>query len=174
MNVQKYKTHIHHWISFGILGSFLFSLTGSFLPYQGAAQTLFFKIDGLFAICAFACLATKATSEGFDLVAAGFTVLAIAEGLFLTSLDQPDNLNDEVIFTGAFFMIPSFISITYYGKFPKWLHIAGILSTVPFIGFIIVHYSNNFTPGPILKYVVYLVYQIITLCWARQIWKQRK
>jgi hypothetical protein len=134
---------------------------------------LLFKLDGLFAVCAFACLAAKAGSEGFDLASAGFTMLAISEGLFLATMDQPGHSANEGNITAVFFMIPSFLLISYYGKFPRWLHIAGILSTLPFIILVIIYYCSRFVPGPVLKYIVYLSYQFITLCWAWQIWKQR-
>jgi hypothetical protein len=173
MSNIKDKKHLSYWISFGLLLSFVFSFTGSFLGYQSSAQILLFKIDGLFAVCAFACLASKTTSEGYDLAAAGFTILAISEGLFLGTMDQKGHSGDEANITAVLFMIPSFLLISYYGKFPKWLHIAGILSTIPFLTLVIIYFISNLTPGPVMKYVVYLSYQLVTLCWAWQIWKQR-
>jgi hypothetical protein len=174
MSNQKYKTHLCYWISFGLLFSFLTSLSGSFLPYQSFFQNLLFKLDGLFAVCAFACLASKATSENYDLAGAGFTMLAISEGLFLASMDQEGHSGDEATITAVFFMIPSFILISYYQKFPKWLHIAGILSTIPFLVLVIIYYATHSAPAPVMRYIVYLLYQFITLCWAWQIWKDRK
>ena len=171
---QKHKTHLRYWISLGLLSSFLVSFTGSFFPYESSIQILLFKLDGLFAVCAFACLAAKATSENYDLAGAGFTILAISEGLFLTGMDQPGHLGDEANVTAVFFMIPSFLLISYYEKFPKWLHIAGILSTVPFLVLLIIYYSTNAAPTPVMRYIVYLSYQFITLCWAWQVWKEKK
>jgi hypothetical protein len=174
MESLKNKTHLIYWISFGLLLSFLLSLTGSFLPFQSLAQTIFYKIDGLFATCAFACLVSKAASEKYDLAAAGFTVLAISQGLFLAHIDEPGHWKDESATTAVFFLIPSFILITYYSKFPKWLHIAGIFSTVPFLTLIVMNYTENYKPGPVIRNMVYLTYQFITLCWAWYTWKDRK
>jgi hypothetical protein len=170
----KNKTHIKYWICFGLLLSFLLSLAGSFFPHQSFTQTLLYKIDGLFATCAFACLVSKAASEGYDLAAAGFTILAISQGLFLAHIDEPGHWKDESATTAVFFMIPSFIMITYYAKFPKWLHVAGIISTVPFLTLIVMNNIENYKPGPVIKNTVYLTYQFITLCWAWYTWNDRK
>ena len=172
MSVNQ-KNHLAYWISFGLLLSFIVSLIGSFFPYEGKVQTILFKLDGLFAVTAFACFAAKASSEKADLPAAGFTILAISEGLFLSTIEESANPGDEILITAVLFMIPSFLLISYYKLFPRWLHIAGILSTVPFVTLVIIYYSNGFLPGPILKYTVYLTYQLILLCWAWHVWKDR-
>src|SRR5262245_32227636 len=114
---QKHKTHLRYWISFGLLSSFVASFTGSFFPYQSLLQTILFKLDGLFSLCAFAGLAAKATSEDYDLAGACFTILAISEGLFLASMDQPGQSGNEATITAVFFLIPSFLLISYYAKF---------------------------------------------------------
>ncbi len=152
--------------------SFVVSVAGTFFPYQSVIQTILFKIDALFAIAAFACLGSKATSENSDIAAAGFNVLAIAQGLFLAEIDSPGHWNYETATTAALFMIPSFLMISYYRNFPQWLRTAGIIMTVPFIILIILRYLLKFEKTFEIESIVYLSYQIITLCWAWQVWKE--
>lgn len=171
-NSRYKKKSITIWIVAGLVASFVFSVTGTFFPAQGETQTIFFKVDALFAISAFACLGSKATSEHFDIAAAGFTVLAIAQGLFLAEIDQPNHWNYESSTAGALFMIPSFLMISYYKIFPKWLRTSGLIITLPFILLVLLrhmwHPENTF----IVESIVYISYQLITLCWAWQIWKK--
>ncbi|MEP7146538.1 MAG: hypothetical protein ABI792_05975 [bacterium] len=154
--------------------SFVVSLAGTFFPYQSNIQTILFKIDALFAIAAFACLGSKATSENSDIAAAGFNVLAIAQGLFLAEIDIPGHWNYESSTTGALFMIPSFLMISYYSRFPRWLSMLGIGMTIPFITLIILRYIFDIEETSIVESIVYLSYQLITMCWAWQIWKENQ
>ncbi|MDQ3194151.1 MAG: hypothetical protein M3P82_04035 [Bacteroidota bacterium] len=168
------KKSLNNWIVSGLIMSFLISLAGSFFPYQSNIQTMLFKIDALFAIAAFACLGSKATSENSDIAAAGFNVIAIAQGLFLAEVDNPGHWNYETATTAALFMIPSFLMISYYTKFPTWLRTAGIVMTVPFIILVILRNFVDLEKMSLVESIVYLSYQLITLCWAWQIWKENK
>ncbi|MCY7363701.1 MAG: hypothetical protein LH629_16780 [Ignavibacteria bacterium] len=170
---MKSNTHIPYFITFGLVLSFIFSLTGSFFPSESNIQTILFKIDALFAITAFTCLAAKSSSEKFDLPAAGFTVLAIAQGLFLAEISQADNWDYSSQSTGVLFMIPSVIMISYYEIFPKWLRIGGIISVIPFVILFIVRLNSGIENTTIFEIIIFLFYQTVTLCWAWQIWKQR-
>ncbi len=168
------RISLNNWIVFGLTMSFIFSLTGTFFPYQSNVQTIFYKIDALFAISAFACLGSKATSEKYDIAAAGFNVLAIAQGLFLAEIDNPGHWNYETATTAALFMVPSFLMISYYIKFPKWLRIGGIIITIPFMILILLRYVFEPENTSVIESIVYLSYQLITLCWAWQIWKENR
>ncbi len=168
------KKPITVWIAGGIAFSFLISVIGTFFPSQSSIQTILFKVDALFAIAAFACLGSKATSEKFDIPAAGFNVLAIAQGLFLAEVDQPHHWNYESATAAALFMIPSLLMISYYKIFPKWLRVGGIIITIPFIVLILLRYVWHMENTFIIESAVYLSYQTVTLCWAGQIWNEDK
>lgn len=167
------KTHLPYLISGGLVISFILSLAGSFFPAQSSAQTWLFKIDALFAISAFACLGAKASSEKFDIPSAGFSILAIAQGLFLTEIDHAGQWNYESANIAVLFMIPAVIMISYYFVFPKWLRIGGVLSILPFVILIIVRLTTNITNTSVYENIIFLIYQAVTLCWAWQIWKGR-
>ena len=171
--MKNIRSHLVYWISGGLLVSFLISLIGSFFPAQSFTQTILFKIDALFAISAFACLGSKATSEQFDIPAAGFNVLAIAQGLFLAEIDHAGHWNYESANTAVLFMIPALLMISYYTVFPKWLRIGGVISLVPFMLLVILRLFTDIQNTSVLENIIYLVYQAVTLCWAWQIWIKR-
>jgi len=165
------NSHLPYFIFGGLVISFILSLIGSLFPPQGFTQTMFFKIDALFAISAFACLASKTTSEGFDIPSAGFSILAIAQGLFLAEIDVANKWNFASESLGVLFMIPAVILISYYTVFPKWLRIAGIVSIIPFIVILLIHEFSGERDTAVFENIVFLIYQMVTLCWAWQIWK---
>ncbi len=101
-------------------------------------------------------------------------MLAIAQGFFLAEVDSPGNWSYGAATTAALFMIPSFLLTSYYTKFPEWLRIAGIGMTLPFMVLIILRYFFDLEKIPAIESIVYISYQIITLCWAWQVWKENK
>ncbi len=174
MQNKNRSNHLVYWISGGLAVSFLMSLLGAFFPPESDMQTLIFKIDDLFAISAFACLGSKATSENYDVGAAGFTVLAIAQGLFLSEIDNPGNWNFESSNTAILFMIPSMFLIAYYYVFPKWLRIAGIIAVIPFLILLIIRSQRGFENTLGDELIMFIIYHSLILCWAWEIWKKRK
>jgi len=171
---NNFKTHLPFFITSGLVLSFTFSLIGSFFLHESQIQTILFKIDGMFAITAFACMASKLTSDGYDIPSAGFNVLAIAQGLFLAEIDQANNWNYSTQSTGVLFMIPALIMIAYYDNFPKWVRYGGIISVIPFVVLFIAR--NYFGDRNTIDYevVIFLIYQTVTLCWAWQVWKNKE
>lgn len=159
------------WIVISLLCSFACSIIGSFFPAQSQTQTTFFTFDALFAISAFACLGSKATSDNSDVAAAGFNVLAISQGLFLAEIVKPLHWDYESAVTAILFMIPALTMISTYKIFPKWLRIAGAFTPAPFIIFLLIRRIMNLEHTFVIENIIYIVYQAVTLCWAWQIWK---
>ena len=172
--MKSQDLYLPYFISIGLTVSFILSLTGSFFPPQSTEQTIFFRIDALFAITAYTCLSSKAGSEKFDIPCAGFTVLAIAQGFFISEIDNAHNWNFGSANTGVLFMIPAVIMIAFYTLFPKWLRIGGIISIVPFLILLGLRTFTGTENTTVLENIIFLFHQIITLCWAWQIWKNRK
>ncbi len=169
--MENKNHHLSYFISGGLVLSFILSLIGSCYPAQSVAQTAFFKADALFAISAFACLAAKASGERFDVPAAGFSILAIAQGLFLTEINEVNKWDIATSSLGVLFMIPAFILISYYTLFPIWLRIAGIISLIPFIILLIIRMYTKEENPTALENIIFLIFQIVTLCWAMEIRK---
>ncbi|MBK8980959.1 MAG: hypothetical protein IPM38_01260 [Ignavibacteria bacterium] len=169
--MENKNHHLSYFISGGLTLSFILSVIGSLYPVQSFTQTAFFKADALFAISAFACLAAKASGERFDVPAAGFSILAIAQGLFLTEINEVNKWDIATSSLGVLFMIPAFILISYYTLFPKWLRIAGIISIIPFLILLIIRMYTMKENSVVLENIVFLIYQMVTLCWAWEIWK---
>lgn len=165
------NSHLSYFISGGLVLSFILSLVGSLYPEQSLIQTTLFKIDALFAISAFSCLAAKSSGERFDVAAAGFSILAIAQGLFLSEIDQVNKWNYASESLGVLFMIPAFFMISYYTIFPKWLRISGVISIIPFIALLIIRSTVGEENTALMENIVFLLFQLVTLCWAWEIWK---
>lgn len=163
---MRSRQHLPYFIVTGLALSFVFSLTGSFFPLQSPVQNFFFKIDALFAVTAFSCLASKATSEGHDIPAAGFTVLAIAQGLFLAEIGRDYDWDYSTGTVAVLFMIPSLIMISYYTEFPKWVRVLGVVSVIPFVVLMLVRDFYGKANTDIYEIVIFLLYQLVTLCWA--------
>ena len=159
--MKNQDLYLPYFISIGLTVSFILSLTGSFFPPQSTEQTIFFRIDALFAITAYTCLSSKAGSEKFDIPCAGFTVLAIAQGFFISEIDNADNWNFGSANTGVLFI-------------QKWLRKGGIISIVPFLILLGLRTFTGTENTTVLENIIFLFHQIITLCWAWQIWKNRK
>lgn len=174
MSNQKNLIHLSYWITFGLVLSFIFSVAGNCYPHQSVTQTMLFKIDALFGLAAFACLGAKATTEGYDLAAAGFNMLAISQGLFLLQIDQPGKWNYEAGITGSMFLLPALVMISYYASFPTWLRIAGVVAALPFLSFAVLWFGAEYIPTPIFGNCAYLFYQLVTVAWAVYVWKNRK
>ncbi|MEO6695811.1 MAG: hypothetical protein ABIY50_08440 [Ignavibacteria bacterium] len=171
--MENKNFHLNYFIAGGLTISFIVSVIGTMFESQSAIQTIFFKIDALFAISAYACLASKTTSENYDIPAAGFSILAIAQGLFLTELEEANKWNYTSESLGVLFMIPAMILISYYSVFPKWLRVGGILSIIPFIILLIIRALMKNIHTDLIENIVFLIYQLVTLCWAWAIWKLR-
>ncbi|MEO8447254.1 MAG: hypothetical protein ABI528_07140 [bacterium] len=170
---NNFKAHLPYFITSGLVLSFIFSLIGSFFLHESLIQTTLFKIDGMFAITAFACMASKLTSDGYDIPSAGFNVLAIAQGLFLAEIDQANSWNYSTQSTGVLFMIPALIMIAYYDRFPKWVRYGGIFSVIPFVVLFIVRTYVGTQNTIDFEIIIFLIYQAVTLCWAWQVWKNK-
>ena len=105
-------------LAFALAGALV--LFGSLFPsaFSGIAYEL---ADAVF-VTGCGLVAMKLAREGWDLPAAGYTVLVIAWGVFSLAKNfrQLDVGND--VFASAFcFLLPSLGLIVFYHPFPRWL-----------------------------------------------------
>ncbi|MFI5134260.1 MAG: hypothetical protein ACHQD9_00275 [Chitinophagales bacterium] len=121
------------------------------------------------------------TEEKKTMPAAGFTMMAIAQGVIFTTYFEPNNLEGntqsyELFDGGLLLFFPAMILISFYHQFPIWVKTLGIISCVPFlIDYIIFEQTKHYTP---VLDTVYMVAQIMlettAVIWSIFIWKNYK
>lgn len=97
------------------------------------AEEIGFKMVDMLFICGSILLAIKLAREGWDMAAAGFTILGIGWGVIFAAKDfQHLNMDLEVRTSAAYFFIPCMIFIALYRPFPWWIKLLTIWCLVPF------------------------------------------
>jgi len=111
--------------------SFLIGIFFNFFPEAIAEKLL--KTNVAFFITGIILLAVKVAREGWDMAAAGYTLLAIGWGVFFASLDFSDQKVGAHIFASAFyFILPSTILISMYKPFHWWIKALLLWCNFPF------------------------------------------
>lgn len=113
------------------LMSFLVGIFFDFFSEPVSEKLL--KINVAFFVTGIILLAMKMAREGWDMAAAGYTMLAIGWGAFFASLDFSDQKVGAHIFASAFyFILPSTILISMYKPFPWWIKLLLLWCNIPF------------------------------------------
>ena len=114
------------------LVAFISPIIASALLSKELGDMVFKMVDMLF-ICGTILLAIKLAREGWDMAAAGFTILGIGWGVLFASLDfQQLKIDGEVRTSAAYFFIPCMILIAYYRPFPWWIKGLTLWCFIPF------------------------------------------
>jgi hypothetical protein len=113
-------------------------------------------------------LAMKLAREGWDIPAAGFTLLSIAWGVFFLAKDFREQEVGEDIFSSAFyFLLPSMILVTFYKPFPLLIKIISIIIIIPsFIALIAVQTGISEESYGIWRKINYQAIHIASLFWG--------
>ncbi len=91
------------------------------------------KIIDMLFITGTILLAIKMARDGWDLAAAGYTVLGIGWGVIFAAIDfHHFDLDQDVRTSAAYFFIPSMMLIATYRPFPRWLKWLTLWCIVPF------------------------------------------
>jgi hypothetical protein len=92
-----------------------------------------FKMVDMLFICGTILLAIKLAREGWDMAAAGFTILGIGWGIIFAAKDfELLKMDHEVRTSAAYFFLPCMIFIAFYRPFPWWLKLLTLWCFVPF------------------------------------------
>lgn len=104
------------------------------LSYNHTMEEVGFKMVDMLFICGTILLAIKLAREGWDMAAAGFTLLGIGWGVIIAAKDfELLRMDHEVRTSAAYFFLPSMILIAFYRPFPRWLKILTVWCFVPFV-----------------------------------------
>lgn len=153
---RKHKRHLAAMIAFGFISPFIFLTIGFlFFPPDMSGEMPVYS-DGMIymneiAVAAFifgcALMGIKLADDRKVMPAAGFTMMAIAQGVAYTTMFEAFGMDHKefadvmemrtkasnIQIGGAILFIPGLFLITTYSEFQKWLNWAGIIIAVPFI-----------------------------------------
>jgi len=110
----------------------------------------------------------KLAREGWDMAAAGYTLLSIAWGVFFLAKDfQEQTVGIDILASSFHFLLPSMILITFYVPFPLSLKVIGLLTIVPpIIGLIFIKIDAAKADYLLWRKISYQAVHITSLCWG--------
>ncbi|NJK93705.1 MAG: hypothetical protein HC905_01175 [Bacteroidales bacterium] len=113
-------------------------------------------------------LAMKFARDGWDIPAAGFTLLSIAWGVFFLAKDFHEQEVGEDIFSSAFyFLLPSMVLVTFYKPFPLLIKIISLVIITPsFIALIAVKSGISEESYSIWRKINYQSIHVASLFWG--------
>ena len=152
----------------GLAAGAVLGLAGAFAP--APARGLLWALDGTALVIACALLALYRFRLGHDLVAAGFIVFAIGEGVMLScvALDPGDPVPISSFAAGAGLWAAGLALISAPRVMPLIVRILGLISAVLFA----IHAVTVFSGHPLsalstpLPFFAYPFLVITLLCWA--------
>ncbi len=145
LDEQKKTKHVAWTIAIGFIGSFVAFAISFLFPPDFTKSPAVFQEAALIAqeismaLYIFGCtvLGLKLAEEKKTLPAAGFTMMAIAQGvyfiLYFMNLENPEKLVEAYnTFCGMMYLLlPAMILISFYSHFPRWVNVLGIIACIP-------------------------------------------
>jgi len=122
-------------------------------------------------------VAMKLAREGWDMAAAGYTLLSIAWGVFFLAKDfQEQTVGVDILASSFYFLLPSMILISFYSPFPLYIKAIGLVTIVPsLIGLIFIKTGGSKTDYILWRKISYQIVHITSLFWAFFfLWQYRK
>ena len=164
---EKSSIHLAYWSLGSVFIGLINAVTWPFFADIALVQGVLGQIGMASAMVGFTCMAILAHNDGWYVPSAGFIVMAIAQGVFFSSMSiKTIQTNYEVGVSGILFMLPAIIMVSYYSHFPLWLRLAGLLSLLPFIYVLVSFYNGTYKTNMMLETFGYAFFQFITTAWA--------
>ncbi len=149
--------------------------TGDLFDKEGR-EVIYKFVDAIF-ITGTILVAMKLAREGWDMAAAGYTLLSIAWGVFFLAKDfQEQSVGVDILASSFYFLLPSMILIFFYTPFPLFLKVIGLLTIVPsLIGLIFIKTDAAKADYLLWRKISYQAVHITSLCWGFFfLWQYRK
>lgn len=149
--------------------------TGDLFDKEGR-EVIYKFVDAIF-ITGTILVAMKLAREGWDMAAAGYTLLSIAWGVFFLAKDfQEQTVGVDILASSFYFLLPSMILIFFYTPFPLFLKVIGLLTIVPsLIGLIFIKTDVAKSDYLLWRKISYQAVHITSLCWGFFfLWQYRK
>lgn len=130
-------------------------------------EVIYKFVDAIF-ITGTILVAMKLAREGWDMAAAGYTLLSIAWGVFFLAKDfQEQTVGVDILASSFYFLLPSMILITFYAPFPLFIKVIGLLTIVPsLIGLIFIKTDEVKADYLLWRKISYQAVHITSLCWG--------
>ena len=116
----------------GLVIGGIFGIAGSFVP-SASLRGLFWGIDGLGLVVASSLLTIYYFKKGFDLVATGFLIFAIGEGLILSGSGIEPETSISSFGAGVSLWSAALLIISFQKMFPAVVRVLGIIAGVLFM-----------------------------------------
>ena len=140
-------------------------------------REIIFKFVHAIFITGTILVAMKLAREGWDMAAAGYTLLSIAWGVFFLAKDfQQLKVGIDIMASSFYFLLPSMILISFYAPFHLYIKIIGLLTILPsLIGLILLKTHAAIADYLLWRKISYLAVHITSLCWGFFfLWQYRK
>lgn len=135
------------------------------------------KINDMLFVSGTILLAVKLAREGWDMAAAGYTILGIGWGVLFAAIDfQSLHLDTEVRTSAAYFFLPSMVLICYYKPFPWWLKFLTIACIIPFFIALILQQTSERYEKLVHTWVLigFNVFHLTSFLWGIFFFRQNK
>ena len=145
--------------------------------FDEESREIIFKFVHAIFITGTILVAMKLAREGWDMAAAGYTLLSIAWGVFFLAKDfQQLTVGIDIMASSFYFLLPSMILISFYAPFPLYIKIIGLLTILPsLIGLILLKTHAVKADYLLWRKISYQAVHITSLCWGFFfLWQYRK
>ena len=141
-------------------------LLGGFFP--PAVSAVAYKLADAVFITGCVLVAMKLARKGWDLPAAGYTVLSIAWGVFFLAKDfRRLEVGNDIFASAFYFLLPSLVLIVFYQPFPRWLKGLTLLGFVPSLTELIILKSGTGQAyEDIVRTAGYWFIHLMSLAWG--------
>ena len=139
-------------------------------------EVLYKFVDAIF-ITGTILVAIKLAREGWDMAAAGYTLLSIAWGVFFLAKDfQEQTVRVDILASSFYFLLPSMILITFYTPFNLTIKAIGLLTILPsLIGLVYIKTDAAKADYLLWRKISYQAVHITSLFWGFFfVWQYRK
>ncbi len=147
-------------------------LLGGFFP--PAVSAVAYKFADAVFITGCVLVAMKLARKGWDLPAAGYTVLSIAWGVFFLAKDfRRLEVGNDIFASAFYFLLPSLVLIIFYQPFPRWLKALTLLGFVPsLIELLILKSGTGRAYEDLVRTTGYQLIHLVSLAWGTFFYRQ--
>jgi len=117
--------------AFGLVIGAVFGMAGTIVA-QPNVQAILWAIDSAGLVMACALLALKFLKKDREIVAAGFVVFAIGEGVLLSGTAAGAIASVPSFAAGTALWATALMLISAPGEFPLWVRLAGVVASILF------------------------------------------
>ena len=145
--------------------------------FPSAFSGIAYKLADAVFITGCVLVAMKLARKGWDLPAAGYTVLSIAWGVFFLAKDfRRLDVGNDIFASAFYFLLPSLGLIVFYHPFPRWLKAFTLLGCVPsLLELIILKSGRGGAYEDFIRTSGYRLIHLLSLTWgAFFYWQYRR